>query len=217
MIIFFSSNIYALNLTIYCKGEETILFEPDNETGEWIKKYHDNSSDYVFIVDDFYIKYGSLKLVREEKDNTYFYGSSMEIHGIGTFNVSFSGESIFIDRTTGEGGYSIHGFFGGSGNAQGQHSQNHHSDENEHQGMDKCVTTVPERREPWRKQVASHPTDQHRPQPGQRQQQHHGAKLAQEIIESSDSLGGVDDNRATGKIWGNEARHGEAECNDGNG
>ena len=118
LIIFFPSNIYALNLTIYCKGDETILFEPDDESDEWIEKHRKNTSDYIFIIDDNFITFGSSKYPRKRKKNTYFSASTMEITGIGTFNIVFSGESIFIDRTTGEGVLEYHGFFAGNGSVR---------------------------------------------------------------------------------------------------
>ena len=118
LIIFFSTNIYALNLTIYCKGEEIIFFEPHSETGEWVKTHRKNNSDYVFIVDDFYILFGSSKYPRKEEDSTYFWGSTMEITGVGTLNPLFSGESVRIDRINGDGYIEYHGFFAGKGKAE---------------------------------------------------------------------------------------------------
>ena len=116
LIIFSPSNVYALNLTIYCKGYETILLEPDDESDEWIEKHRKNTSDYTFIIDDNFITFGSSKYPRDEEKDTYFGGSTMQLHGIGALDGGiFSGESIFIDRVDGDGVLIIYGAYAGKG------------------------------------------------------------------------------------------------------
>ena len=71
-----------------------ILINKQNTIGVLVRSYVQDDLEKIELINKGIID-GSLKLVREEKDNTYFYGSSMEIHGIGTFNVSMSLKKSF--------------------------------------------------------------------------------------------------------------------------